>query len=67
MGLFFSSKLEKKSVLLLMCNLHARISVRLFEVGLRGEEAFLNYITENGSIKPSHRSNDMIEIMRINS
>lgn len=47
-----------------MCNLHVRISVRLFEIGLGGKRALLNLITENGSLKPSH---DMNEMTRINS
>lgn len=33
--------------------------MRLFEVVLGGERAFLNYITENGSIKPRCENNDM--------
>lgn len=41
--------------------------MRLFEVGLGGEGAFLNLITGNGSIKPSHESNDMNEMTRMNS
>lgn len=35
--------------------------MRLFDVGLGGEGAFLNLITENGNIKPIHESNDINE------
>lgn len=41
--------------------------MRLFEVGVGGEGAFLNHIAENGSIKSSHESNCMNEMTRINS
>lgn len=40
-----------------MCNLPA----------MGGEGAFLNHITENGSIKPHHENNYMNEMTRINS